>query len=66
MALSVESQKSLEAFRARLAASKERFAQGKELVKRDKDGKIIMPEKNKPNIFQAAFKDVEQTSASDS
>ena len=51
--------------RARLAASKERFANGTELVKRDKDGKIIMPQ-SKRNIFQAASEGVERIPVSDS
>lgn len=66
MTLSVESQKRLERFEARLAAADARYEQDKLTVKRDKDGKIIMPEQNKLNIFQAANEGVEQIPASDS
>ncbi len=49
------------------AASQERFKQGKELVKRDETGKVIVPvQTSRTNIFQAASIGVEQPSASDS
>ena len=66
MALSIERQKRLERFEARLVASDERFRQGKELVQRDANGNIIMPPSSPRTLLQAASANVEQTSASDS
>ena len=49
------------------AASQERFKQGKELVKRDETGKVIvLVQPSRTNIFQAASIGVEQAPASDS
>lgn len=58
----------LQRFHKMEAASQERFKQGKELVQRDANGKVIVPSQTdaRPNIFQEAFKNVEPISASDS
>ena len=66
MALSIERQQRLERFEARLAAADARYEEDKRSIKRDKDGKIIMPPSAPRTLLQEASANVEPISASDS